>query len=42
MRATHELIEWIMGRLDRVEVLAPDALRKHIVSKLAAMQSRYT
>ena len=42
MRATHQLIEWIMGRLDRVEVLAPDALRQHIVSQLSAMQARYT
>jgi predicted DNA-binding transcriptional regulator YafY len=42
MRATHQLIEWIMGRLDRVEVVAPLALRDHIVSKLSAMQARYT
>jgi len=42
MRATHQLIEWIMGRLDRVEVVAPVVLRDHVVSHLAAMQARYT
>ena len=42
MRATHQLIEWIMGRLDRVEVVAPKALRDHVVYKLSSMQARYT
>jgi predicted DNA-binding transcriptional regulator YafY len=42
MRATHQLIEWIMGRLDRIEVVAPTTLREHIVEQLAAMQARYT
>jgi predicted DNA-binding transcriptional regulator YafY len=42
MRATHQLIEWIMGRLDRIEVLAPVVLREHIVRQLTAMQERYT
>jgi predicted DNA-binding transcriptional regulator YafY len=42
MRATHQLIEWIMGRLDRIEVVAPTTLREHIVAQLEAMQARYT
>ncbi len=42
MRATHQLIEWIMGRLDRIEVVAPLALREHIVAQLEATRARYT
>ena len=42
MRGTHQLIEWIMGRLDRVEVVAPTALRNYIMERLDAMQARYT
>lgn len=42
MRATRQLIEWIVGRLDRVEVVAPQSLRAHVVSTVDAMRARYT
>ena len=42
IRASHQLTEWIVGRLDRVEVLAPVKLRTYIVGQLAATQQRYT
>ena len=42
IRGTHQLIEWIMGRLDRVEVIAPVSLRDYIVEHIDAMQARYT
>jgi predicted DNA-binding transcriptional regulator YafY len=42
MRATHQLVEWIVGRLDRVEVVAPASLRAHVSAKLDAMRARYT
>ncbi len=41
MRATHQLTEWIVGRLDRVEVLAPVNLRQYIADKIAATHQRY-
>jgi hypothetical protein len=41
-RATHQLTEWIIGRLDRVEVLAPLKLRNYIAARIAAMHSLYT
>jgi predicted DNA-binding transcriptional regulator YafY len=42
MRGTHQLIEWIMGRLDRIEVVAPIALRDYIEEQIDAMKARYT
>ena len=41
MRATHQLVEWIVGRIDRVEVKAPEKLRSYVVDKINAMQQRY-
>lgn len=41
MRASHQLVEWILGRTDRVEVLAPEKLRKYIGNKIEAMQRLY-
>jgi len=42
VRGTHQLIEWILGREERVEVVAPLTLRSYIVDRLDAMRSRYT
>ena len=42
MRATHQLTEWIVGRLDRVEVLAPLTLRAYIAGRIAAVHRLYT
>ena len=42
LRGTHQLIEWLMGRLERVEVLAPASLRDYVVERLDAMRARYT
>lgn len=42
IRGTHQLIEWIMGRVERIEVVAPTTLRNHIMERLDAMQTRYT
>ena len=42
LRGTHQLIEWLMGRLDRVEVLAPSSLRQYVVEQLDAMRARYS
>jgi hypothetical protein len=42
IRGTHQLIEWIMGRVERIEVVAPVALRNYIMERLDAMQARYT
>ena len=41
MRASHQLVEWILGRTDRVEVLAPEKLRTYIGNKIEAMHRRY-
>jgi len=41
LRASHQLMEWIAGRLDRVEVLAPKRLRNEIASRIAAMHRLY-
>ena len=40
-RITYQLIEWILGRGDRVEVLAPDNLRDHIRNHLSNTLQRY-
>ena len=42
MRASHQLTEWIVGRLHRVEVLAPVKLRAYIADQLSATHQRYT
>ena len=42
MRGTHQLIEWILGRVERVEVLAPSSLRGYIVERLEATLAQYT
>jgi hypothetical protein len=41
MRASHQLTEWIVGRLDRVEVLAPVKMRRYIAEEIAAMHQLY-
>ena len=41
-RATHQLSEWIVGRLDRVEVLAPPKFRTYIADRIAAVHRLYT
>ncbi len=41
MRATHQLVEWIVGRMERVEVRAPEKLRVYVSDKIAAMHRRY-
>ena len=41
-RATHQLTEWIVGRLDRVEVLVPTKLRAYIANRIAAVHDLYT
>jgi len=41
MRATHSLIEWLMGRMDQVEVLLPLRLREYIMEKVDAMHGLY-
>src|SRR5690554_221943 len=40
-RVTFQLIEWILGRGDRVEVLQPQALREHIQAHLKTTLQRY-
>jgi hypothetical protein len=41
MRATHQLVEWIVGRMERVEVRAPEKMRSYVGQKIDAMQQRY-
>lgn len=40
-RITYQLMEWILGRGDRVEVLEPQVLRDRIVAHLAHALGRY-
>jgi predicted DNA-binding transcriptional regulator YafY len=42
VRGTHQLIEWILGRVERIEVVAPVNLRQYIVDRLDAMRAVYT
>ena len=42
MHGTHQLIEWILGRVEHVEVLAPSSLRKYIVERLETTLALYT
>lgn len=41
MRLTYQLVEWIMARMDRVEVLSPHGLRSHMQKKIASMHQLY-
>jgi len=41
MRATHQLVEWIVGRMERVEVRSPEKLRRYVGQKIDAMHQRY-
>ena len=41
MLPTHTLIDWILGRLDRVEVLEPPAIREYVSDKVRAMYKVY-
>jgi predicted DNA-binding transcriptional regulator YafY len=42
MRASHQLVEWILGRQAQVEVLKPEKLRNYVAKKIGAMQRLYT
>jgi hypothetical protein len=42
MRATHQLTEWIVGRLDRVEVLAPERFRLYVAEQVDELQKIYS
>lgn len=41
MRASHQLVEWILGRQEHVEVLKPEKLRNYVAKKIVAMQRLY-
>jgi len=41
MRATHSLMEWLLGRMSQVEVLLPHRLREHMIEKVDAMHRLY-
>ena len=41
MRASHQLAEWIVGRLNRVEVIGPSRFREHIADQIAAAHEIY-
>ena len=41
MRASHHLVDWILGRTDRVEVLAPATLRNYVADRIEKMHRRY-
>ncbi len=41
MRASHQLVEWIMGRMERIEVLAPVKLRVYVAQRVADMGKIY-
>ena len=42
MRASTHLVDWIMGRMDRVEVLEPVELRKYVAARIKKMHGLYT
>ena len=42
MRASHQLVEWILGRMDRVEVLEPVKLRNYISEHVALVHQLYS
>ena len=41
MRASYHLVEWILGRMERVEVLSPVSLRDYIGSRIEVMHRLY-
>lgn len=41
MRASHQLVEWILGRADRAEVRSPARLRRYIADRIEKMHRRY-
>jgi predicted DNA-binding transcriptional regulator YafY len=41
IRASHQLTEWILGRLDRVEVLAPTKLRHYVAECVTSVHKLY-
>ena len=41
IRASHHLVDWILGRADRVEVLAPARLRSYVADRIEKMYRRY-
>ena len=41
MRATHSLVEWVMGRVGLVEVLEPKNFRNHIKAQVERMYQQY-
>ena len=41
MHGTHQLAEWILGRVEHVEVLAPSSLRNYIVERLESTLALY-
>ncbi len=42
MRASHQLVDWILGRMARVEVLEPARLRKYVADRIEEMHKRYS
>ncbi len=41
MRATYQLTQWIVGRLERVEVIAPTRFRESLAERIAAVHALY-
>jgi hypothetical protein len=41
MLISRSLVDWMVGRLDRLEVLEPHCLRDYLISRLEAMLGRY-
>jgi len=42
MRASFQLVEWILGRMERVEVIGPRSLREQIATKVSALNTIYS
>lgn len=42
MRASHQLVEWILGRQAQVKVLRPEKLRNYVAARIEEMHQRYT
>jgi len=41
MRASHQLVEWTVGRLNRVEVISPPRFREYIADQIASAHRIY-
>jgi predicted DNA-binding transcriptional regulator YafY len=41
VRAYYHLVDWILGRMDRVEVLEPISLRNYVRDRIEKMHQRY-